>query len=87
MWRSPGPLVVEFDSVRSRGVLQMASTSTSDVKSAAYRLIENLPEVATWDDVMDRVYVRQAIDAGQRDAAEGRVVDVAEARRHFGLSE
>jgi hypothetical protein len=42
---------------------------------------------ATWDDLMYRVYVRQAIDAGRQDAAEGRLVDVAEVRRQFGLPE
>jgi predicted transcriptional regulator len=36
---------------------------------------------------MYRVYVRQAIDAGRQDAAEGRLVDVAEVRRQFGLPE
>jgi predicted transcriptional regulator len=46
-----------------------------------------LPDDATWDDVMYRVYVRQAVDAGLRDAAEGRLVDVAEVRRQFGLVE
>ena len=41
----------------------------------------------TWDDVMERIYVRQAIEAGRRDVAEGRVVDVSEVRRRFGLSQ
>ncbi len=44
-----------------------------------------IPNDATWDDLMYRVYVRQAMDAGRQDAAEGRLVDVAEVRRRFGL--
>ena len=63
----------------------MPDTETTDIKSAAHRLVESLPDDATWDDIMYRVYVRQAIDAGLQDVAEGRLVDVAEVRRQFGL--
>jgi len=65
----------------------MLDTDSHDVKSAVRQLAEMLPDDATWDDVMYRVYVRQAVDAGLRDAAEGRLVDVAEVRRQFGLVE
>ncbi len=34
------------------------------VKEEAQRLIEKLPDDATWDDLMRRIYVRQAIEAG-----------------------
>ena len=63
----------------------MPGRETKDVKSAAKQLVDSLPDDATWDDVMYRVYVRQAIEDGRQDAAEGRLVDVAEVRRHFGL--
>jgi predicted transcriptional regulator len=56
-----------------------------DVKSAARQFVDSLPDDATWDGLMYGVYVRQAIDAGRQDAAEGRLVDVAEVRRNFGL--
>jgi hypothetical protein len=62
-------------------------TKTQDVKSAVRQLADTLPDDATWDDVMYRVYVHQAVDAGLRDSAEGRLVDVAEVRRQFGLAE
>ena len=65
----------------------MLSTETKDIKSAARQLVDSLPEDATWDDVMYRVYVRQAIDAGRQDASEGRLADVAEVRLQFGLPE
>ena len=64
----------------------MSETQSTDVKSAAHRLIDALPDNATWDDVMYRVYVRQCVDAGLDDAQAGRVVDVAEVRRRFGLT-
>lgn len=65
----------------------MLDTDSQDVKSAVRQLADSLPDDATWDDVMYRVYVRQTIDAGLRDAADGRLVDVAEVRRQFGLVE
>ena len=42
-------------------------------KEMARQLIENLPDTATFDDIMYEFYVRQKIDAGLKDAAEGRV--------------
>lgn len=65
----------------------MPDMEIQGVKSAVRQLAETLPDDATWDDVMYRIYVRQAVDAGLQDAAEGRLVDVAEVRRQFGLVE
>jgi predicted transcriptional regulator len=56
------------------------------VKSDAMRIVDSLPEDATWDDLMYRIYVRQCVDAGIADAEAGRVVDVCEVRRRFGLT-
>jgi len=64
----------------------MSETQSTDVKSAAHRLIDALPDDATWDDIMYRVYVRQCVAASLKDADAGRVVDVAEVRRRFGLT-
>lgn len=63
----------------------MSETELGAVKSEAHRLIDGLPDDATWDDVMYGIYVRQCIDAGIKDADAGRVVDVDEVRRQFGL--
>lgn len=49
------------------------------------RIIRELPDDASWDDLMDRIYVRQAIEAGLRDSDEERTLDVDEVRRRFGL--
>ena len=64
----------------------MADTAPGEIKSEAHRLIDTLPDDATWDDVMYRVYVRQCINAGVEDADAGRVADVEEVRRRFGLT-
>ena len=65
----------------------MPDTEIQGVKSAVRQLADALPDDATWDDVMYRIYVHQAVDAGLQDAAEGRLVDVTEVRRQFGLVE
>ena len=58
---------------------------TSNVKQEAYHMLENLPENATWDDLMYKIYVRQSIEAGLEDSKAGRTIDVEEVRAKFGL--
>ena len=58
---------------------------TQSIKEQAQQLVDNLPDSATWDDVMYRIYVRQAIEAGVKDSDEGRTIDVKEVRKRFGL--
>ena len=60
---------------------------TEDIKKEAYRLLDNLPDKATWEDLMYRIYVREAIEAGLKDSDKGRTMDVREVRKRFGLSE
>ena len=50
----------------------MPDAETKDIKEAVLELVQDLPNGATWEDVMYRVYVREAIEAGRKDAAEGR---------------
>jgi predicted transcriptional regulator len=58
---------------------------TSTIKEEARRLVERLPDDATWEDLQYEIYVRQAIEAGLKDSREGRTVPLDEARRRFGL--
>ena len=58
---------------------------TSNVKDEARRLVAELPEDASWDDLMYRIYVRQRIEAGLRDVEAGRVVELDKVRTRFGL--
>ena len=60
--------------------------TTMSIKQEARRLVEQLPENATWDDLMHEIYVRQAIEAGLRDSQAGRTLDVKEVRARFGLT-
>lgn len=62
-------------------------SEATSLKNEARRIVEQLPEGATWEDLIYRLYVRQSIEAGLRDSEAGRVETVAEVRRSFGLPE
>jgi predicted transcriptional regulator len=54
-------------------------TEPRNIKPDAKRLVENLPDSATWDDLAYEVYVRQAIESGLADAEAGRLLEHDEA--------
>ena len=54
-------------------------SESQSIKPDAQRLVENLPESATWDDLAYEVYVRQAVERGLADGEAGRVVGHDEA--------
>ncbi|NLI34654.1 MAG: hypothetical protein GX422_18010 [Deltaproteobacteria bacterium] len=56
------------------------------IKEQAHRLLDSLPDSATWENLIYRIYVRQAIEAGLKDSNEGHTVDVKEVRKGFGLT-
>jgi predicted transcriptional regulator len=56
------------------------------VKAEARKLVEALPDDATWDDLMYEIYVRQSVEQGLADADAGRVISVEDLRESFGLS-
>jgi hypothetical protein len=60
--------------------------SVISVKQEARRIVDELPDEATWDDLMYRIYVRQAIEVGLDDSNAGRTIPVEEVRKEFGLS-
>lgn len=53
------------------------------VKEEAKKLIDQLPDQASWDDIMYELYVKQKIEAGLKAAVEGRTVSHAEAKRRL----
>jgi hypothetical protein len=60
--------------------------SSVGVKTEAHQLVDQLPDDATWDDLIYKIYVRQAIDAGLKDSREGRTIPVSEVRQRLGLT-
>ncbi len=59
---------------------------TTMTKKQAYQLIDNLPEKATWDDLMHEIYVRELIETGLADSKAGQTRDVQEVRKKYGLA-
>lgn len=59
--------------------------NASNIKEEAKRLLANLPDDLTWDDLMHEIYVRQSVEAGLADSAAGKVLEVSEVRKRFGL--
>lgn len=57
------------------------------VKDEAHRMIDQMPEGSTWDDLIHEIYVRQAIERGLADSQEGRTSDVREVRAKYRLAE
>jgi predicted transcriptional regulator len=53
------------------------------VKEEAKKLIDNLPDEITWDDLMYEIYVRQKIEKGLKDIEEGKTVSFEEAKRRL----
>lgn len=63
----------------------MSTASEPNIKARVREALETLPDDASWDDVMYRLYVRRKIEAGLRDVDEGKTLPVEEVRRRFGL--
>lgn len=55
-------------------------SNSRDLKRNAHALVDSLPAGADWDDVMYEVYVRQAIEAGEKDVDSGKTLSEAEVR-------
>jgi len=55
------------------------------IKFAAARLVRDLPDSASWDDLMYQIYVRQKIEAGLADLKAGRKHSHTSIRKSFQL--
>jgi predicted transcriptional regulator len=56
----------------------------STAKDEAIRMIARLPEEASWDDIMYRIYVTRKIEEGVKAADEGRTVPHEDVKELFG---
>jgi hypothetical protein len=51
------------------------------IKEEARRLVDQLPENPTWDDLMHEIYVRQSIEKGLADSEAGRTTSCRRSAR------
>ena len=56
-----------------------------DLKEEAKRLIDNMPSLTSWDQLIYQIYVRQAIEAGLADSEADRTESVEAVRERFNL--
>jgi hypothetical protein len=59
---------------------------TTAVKQRAHELIDALPEDASWQDLLYAMELRADIDSGLQDAKAGRVVELEQLRKDYGLT-
>ena len=55
-------------------------------KQLALQAVQQLPEDATFEDIMERLYLLEKIERGRADVREGRVVAHEEVLKRFGHS-
>ncbi|MCZ6803310.1 MAG: hypothetical protein O7D86_05080 [Proteobacteria bacterium] len=55
----------------------------TNLKQEAHKLVDQLPDGATWEDVMYEAYVRQAVQEGIDAADRGEFASEEEVRRRF----
>jgi hypothetical protein len=58
---------------------------TISIKTEAQRMVEQLPDDATWEDLLYEIYVRQSIEAGLKDCRAGKTLTVTDVRQRLGL--
>jgi hypothetical protein len=49
----------------------MENVSSGNIREALHLIAEQLPEEATWEDVIERLRFRQAVEEGKKAAANG----------------
>ena len=54
-----------------------------NAKEQAYRVVDQLPDDATWDDVLHEFYICQQVASGMQDIDNGRTVSDEDARKEF----
>ena len=53
------------------------------IKTEAKRLIDQLPDQSTWDDIMYEFYVRQKIETALKAAKEGKTIPHEEVKKRI----
>ncbi len=54
-------------------------------KSEIHRIVDELPDNATFDDLIHRLYVIECIEEGLEAGRQEKVMDVKDVRKSFGL--
>jgi predicted transcriptional regulator len=55
----------------------------STVREEAHKLVEQLPDEASWDDLMYQIYIHKKVELGRQAIAEGRFLTQEEAEKRM----
>jgi len=67
--------------------MAMTMTHTPTPKQQAHKLLDQLPDTATWQELAYQLEVRADIEEGLEDIKAGRVTPTGKLRQEFGLPE
>lgn len=65
--------------------MEVPEMQTANVKETAHRLIDQLPDNASWRDIVYEIVVRREIELGLSDSEAGRTTAVADVMKEFGI--
>ena len=71
-----------FTNIKNNGS-DKESAHMATVKEEAKRLLEKLPDEASWDDLMYEIYVQKKIDMGLKAAEAGKLIPHDEVKRRL----
>jgi predicted transcriptional regulator len=54
-----------------------------NAKDAARQLIDQLPDTATYNDIMYELYVKQKIERGLQDSREGKITSHEDVKKRY----
>ncbi len=60
---------------------------STNIKHEAEQLVRDLPEQASWDDLMYEIYVRQKVEEGLRAVEQEQVLTHDEVKRRFAINQ
>ena len=55
-------------------------------KDEVRRILDELPDDATWEDLIHKLYVIECIEQGLEDCRQGRTTTHEDVKKEFGLS-
>jgi predicted transcriptional regulator len=61
--------------------------SSANVKQQAHKLVDQLSDDATWDDVVYEMVARREIEKGLADSDAGRTMSAEDVEKEFGIAE
>jgi predicted transcriptional regulator len=65
--------------------LEVPIVTAPSPKQLALQAVEQLPDDASLEDAMERLYVLESIERGRADVAAGRIASHEEVRRRLGV--